>query len=296
MNHHNHQKVSVEKHKAAKKSTLVSVLLNIFLSFLQMIVGFSSNSQALIADGIHSLSDLISDFVVLIANQKGKKSADEDHHYGHYRYENGASLLIGILLFLVGVGMLFGAGKKILLAQEGFPVKEAALWVAILALLSKEILFRYMLSVAKSVKSSMLIANAWHARSDAASSLVVVLGIIGSLLGYSIFDPIAALIVGLMIVRMGWNFSVEAIHDLMDRSISAQDNQKIIEIVKSTSGVIGCHDLRTRKTGDLILIDIHLEVDGKITVFEGHEIAEEVERRLFSQLPVLNVMTHIDPR
>jgi len=286
---------SEEKHRAANKSTWVSVVVNIFLTLAQVIGGFFANSQSLIADGLHSLSDLLSDFVVLVASHKSKKDADEDHHYGHYRYETAASLILGVMLVIVGVGMLWNVGHKIVGGITVSQVQLYALWIAIGTLIAKELLFKYMLKIAHEVKSSMLAANAWHARSDAASSLVVVVGIIGSLVGYPILDLIAALVVGLIIVRIGWNFSVDSLHDLMDRSLSVEENAKIIEIVKSVPGVLGYHDLRTRKMGDMILVDVHLEINGSITVKEGHNIAAEVERRIMNSAAVLSVMTHIDP-
>ncbi len=286
---------SASKRRAAKVSTLVSVAVNIILSILQILVGFLGSSQALIADGIHSLSDLFSDFVVLIANHKGSKVADDDHHYGHQRFENAASLFLGASLALVGIGILWNASRKIMFPAAAQTIQIEALWVALFTLVAKEVLFRYMLVVAKKVKSSMLVANAWHARSDAASSLVVAVSIIGALLGYRILDIVGALIVGLIIVKTGWDFTWEALHDLMDRAVDDEKNQKIIEIVQSTSGVIGCHDLRTRKMGDMIAMDIHIEVKGDITVRESHDIVLDVEARLTSAMPVLDVMIHVDP-
>jgi len=169
------------------------------------------------------------------------------------------------------------------------------LYVALGALAAKELLFRYMLAVAERVRSSMLVANAWHARSDAASSLVVSVGIVGALLGYPILDSVGALIVGLMIVRTGWSFSWDALNDLMDRAVSEEEHQQIEQIVLATPGVLGCHDLRTRKMGDMILVDVHIEVDANATVQVGHDIALTAANRVKAKLPVLNVMTHIDP-
>ena len=291
----NSEITSPTKEQAAKKSTLVSVFLNLTLSFVQILVGIFSGSSALVADGIHSLSDLFADFVVLFAGHHSQKGADDDHHYGHQRYETAASLFLGVSLLAVGVAMLVSAGHKILFHAAYGSIQIIALWVALFSLISKEFLFRYMLGVAQKVKSSMLIANAWHARSDAASSLVVAVGIIGALMGYPVLDSIGALIVGLMIVKTGWKFSWESLHDLMDKSLSEEENLKITNIVKETPKVKGCHDLRTRKMGDMILVDIHIEVDGAMTVKEGHGVALEVRDRIMVALPVLNVMTHIDP-
>jgi len=287
--------VSAEKQSAAKKSTLVSVAVNLALTVSQVFAGLLSGSQGLIADGIHSLTDLVADFVVLFANHHSAKDADEDHHYGHQRYETAASLFLGISLLAVGLGMLWSAGHKIVNPIAASQISILALYVALGSLAAKELLFRYMLAVAERVRSSMLVANAWHARSDAASSLVVSVGIVGALLGFPILDSVGALIVGLMIVRTGWSFSWDALNDLMDRAVSEEEHQHIEKIILSTHGVLGCHDLRTRKMGDMILVDVHIEVDANATVQVGHDIALAAANQVKAELPVLNVMTHIDP-
>ncbi|MBT8605214.1 cation transporter [Polynucleobacter paneuropaeus] len=291
----NPEDASAEKQSAAKKSTLVSVAVNLTLTVSQVFAGLLSGSQGLIADGIHSLTDLIADFVVLFANHHSAKDADEDHHYGHQRYETAASLFLGISLLVVALGMLWSAGHKIVNPIAASQISILALYVALGSLVAKELLFRYMLAVAKRVRSSMLVANTWHARSDAASSLVVSVGIVGALLGFPILDSVGALIVGLMIIRTGWSFSWDALNDLMDRAVSEEEHQHIQKIILSTEGVLGCHDLRTRKMGDMILVDVHIEVDANATVQVGHDIALTAANRVKAELPVLNVMTHIDP-
>lgn len=290
-----HDDDSPSKHQAAKRSTWVSVFVNIILTITQVLVGIISGSQGLIADGIHSLSDLVADFVVLFANHHSQKAPDEDHHYGHQRYENAASLALGGLLLAVGVGMLWSAFHKIQQPELILQVKIVALWVALGALVAKELLFRYMLAVANRVRSSMLIANAWHARSDAAASLVVAVGIIGNLMGYHLLDPLAAMIVGFMVTKMGWGFAWDALHDLMDRAVDEETLNGIRKTFTETPGVLGWHDLKTRKMGDLILVDVHLEIDANKTVEQGHDIALEARRRVMENYPVLNVMTHVDP-
>ncbi|PIW44337.1 MAG: cation-efflux pump [Zetaproteobacteria bacterium CG12_big_fil_rev_8_21_14_0_65_54_13] len=286
---------SAERQAATKRSTWTSVTVNLWLSITQVTTGLFSGSQGLIADGIHSLSDLVADFVVLLAAHHSKKEADNEHHYGHQRYENGASLVLGGLLLAVGSGMAWAAAHKLQTPDTIPTVHLAALWVAMGALIAKELLFRYMLAVAERVRSSMLVANAWHARSDAASSLVVAMGIGGNLLGYPLLDPIAALIVGFMVGRMGWSFFWNALHDLMDRSAAEEQIEAIAKTISATSGVQGFHDLKTRKTGDMILADVHLEIDGNLTVTEGHEIAELVATNVVAKHPVLYLMTHVDP-
>ncbi len=286
---------AAERAHAASRSTWVSVGVNLILTVAQIVVGVLAKSQALIADGIHSLSDLVADFVVLFANRHSQKDADQDHPYGHQRFETAAALVLGLLLLAVGLGMLWSAFRK-LEAPETVPqVHGVALWVAAGALVAKELLFRYMLAVAKRVKSSMLVANAWHARSDAASSLVVGLGIVGNLAGYSILDPIAALIVGFMVAKMGWEFGWSAMHDLMDRAVDEQEVQAIRQTLAATPGVAGVHDVRTRKMGDMIVVDAHIEVDAAISVEAGHDIAVVARQRVMQRHRVLNLMTHVDP-
>lgn len=292
-----HEAISAEvRQRVARSSTLVSVVVNIVLTVLQLIAGIWAHSQALVADAIHSLSDLMSDFLVLVVNRHSHKAADSDHQYGHQRYETASSLVLGLLLLGVAVGMLWGAIDRLTRAEDIPKVDVLALYVALGTLLAKEVLFRYLLSAAEKVRSSMLVANAWHARSDAASSLVVALGILGNLLGYPLLDPVAALIVGLMVMRMGVSFAWNALNDLMDRAASQDQIDRIRDVLRQTPGVRGVHDLRTRKMGDLILVDAHLEVDGQISVREGHAIGLQARQRVMdAALPVLNVQIHLDP-
>lgn len=280
---------------AASRSTWVSVVVNVVLSITQIVVGVLAKSQGLIADGLHSMSDLVADFVVLFANRHSQKDADAEHPYGHQRFETAASLVLGLLLLVVGIGLLWSAVGKLDAPETIAPVHVSALWVAGAALAAKELLFRYMLRVAQRVKSSMLVANAWHARSDAASSLVVGLGIVGNLAGYPILDPIAALVVGLMVARMGWRFAWDALHDLVDRAVDEEELQAISQTLLQTPGVSGVHDVRTRKMGDMVVVDAHLEVDALLTVEAGHNIAVDARRRVLQRHRVLNLMTHVDP-
>ena len=200
-----------------------------------------------------------------------------------------------MLLLAVGLGLLWSAFLKLEQPETVQKVHVAALWVAGGALFAKELLFRYMLSVAKRVKSSMLVANAWHARSDAASSLVVGLGIIGNLAGHPILDPIAALIVGFMVARMGWSFGYDALHDLMDRAVDEKEVEAIRLTLSETPGVKRVHDVHTRKMGDMIVVDAHIEVDATLTVEAGHDIAVDARQRVMQRHRVLNLMTHVDP-
>lgn len=270
--------------QVARKTTLVSVVVNLFLSSAQVLAGVFCGSRGLIADGIHSISDLVADFVVLLANKKSRQPSDDDHPYGHWRYENGASLAIGALLLLVGAGMLWSACGKLWHPESIQNVHITALWVALAALVAKEILFRYMLRAAKQIHSSMLIANAWHARSDAASSVVVAVGIIGNLAGFAWLDPVAALVVGALVTRMGYTFSSDALHDLMDRSVDRDTEQQITATILATPGVAALHDLKTRRAGDFILVDVHIEVPGNLSVAQGHDIALTARSRVLRKV------------
>lgn len=286
---------SIEKDKIAKKSTYVSIFVNLVLTILQVIIGTIAGASSLVADGVHSLSDLISDFIVLIARNFSKKDADEDHPYGHYRYENAATFFIGLILIVVSLGMIYSAIIKLENHETLEKVSQIALWIAGLTLISKELLFRYMLKEAEKVKSSLLVANAWHARSDAASSLVAGLGILGNLTGHYFLDPVAAIIVALIIGKMGITFSWSSLHDLMDKAADEETIEKVKRTILETPGIRGFHDMRTRKIGDMIIVDVHLEIDGSLSVVEGHEIAVNARARVLKQHEVLNMMTHVDP-
>ncbi|SAL42020.1 cation diffusion facilitator family transporter [Caballeronia arvi] len=284
-----------EKQDVARRTTWTSIALNSGLATAQLVVGFVAHSQALLADGVHSLADIVSDFIVLIANRQASAKPDLDHNYGHNRYETVASLFLGGLLIAVGVGMLWRGGTRIVNLQDIPPVKAGALAVAIIVLISKEALFRYMLRAAERIRSALLIANAWHARSDAASSLVVALGIIGSLAGFRILDPIAAAVVGFLIGKMGWTFAWDALQDLSDRALDQTTADDLRAILSRTPGVREVHEFRTRKMGDLAIVDAHVLVDSLISVSEGHYIAESARANLLADSRVIDALIHVDP-
>ncbi|MDR2244576.1 MAG: cation diffusion facilitator family transporter, partial [Burkholderiales bacterium] len=299
MEYHSHSKTghvtSMDRHKAATRSVWVSVVVNCFLSTAQIIVGFFAHSQALIADGIHTLSDLFADFIVLGANKISRAGADENHPYGHARFETAASLALGLLLIIVGCGMLWAATHKLIDPSSIPQVHPIALWAALITLVSKESLFRYMLAIAKRVNSTMLIANAWHARADAASSLVVAIGIGGNLMGYTFLDPLAAALVGFMICRTGGKFAWDAMARLTDRGLTPAETEAVRATFAATPGVKDVHDLKTRYMGDEVLIDAHLLVDNSLSVSEGHYIAAHARRRVLAAHRALDVLVHIDP-
>jgi cation diffusion facilitator family transporter len=261
---------------------------------LQVLGGFFGRSQSLMADGMHSLADLLSDVLVLFANRHGNKHADAEHPYGHARIETAASLILGASLAALGVGLLVAAGMRLQHPEQVQAVNPVALWVAIIALAAKEGMFRYMLAIAQRVRSQMLVANAWHARSDAASSLVVIVGIVGNLLGYTFLDLVAAAVVGVMIAYMGIQFARDAMLELIDTGLDQEEVRAIRNTLKAVPGVIGLHELRTRKMADNALVDAHIIVEPKISVSEGHYIAEAARVAVLKSHQVMDVMVHID--
>lgn len=288
--------LSLERKRAATTSTWVSVIVNLILSVVQIIIGIFSASMALISDAIHSLSDLVSDFVVLIANKFSDAPADETHPYGHYRFENIASLFIGLLLLVVGIGMIWSSAERLLGGTQNLStVHYSALITAAIVIITKELLFRYLLAVGKKVDSSMLIVNAWHARSDALSSLIVCVAIIANLLGITWADIVASIIVGGMITKMGAEFTWNTIHELSDHSAGEKERIMIEQTIQTTPGVLGFHQLRTRKSGDFIHVDVHLEFPSTMSVKEAHDISLLVSSRLKEKENIIEVVTHFDP-
>lgn len=284
-----------ERYREAQKVTWVSVVVNVFLTVLQIVVGIIGKSSALVADGIHSLSDLLCDFLVLFANRHGSKDADEEHPYGHARIETATTLVLGVILMGTGAALLWGAAQRLQDPSALQKVHVMTLWIATLTLAGKEGLFRYMLHVARKLRSRMLEANAWHARSDAASSVIVVAGIAGNLAGVTSLDLLAAAMVAAMIFRMGWKQAYHALMELIDTSLDEQEVAAIRATLLATPGVQGLHELRTRRMGDRALVDAHVLVDPKISVSEGHYVAETARARVLKAHAALDVMVHIDP-
>lgn len=284
------------RHAMTHKSTWVSVAVNVLLTVVQVFAGMIAHSQSLLADGLHSLSDLVCDFLVLVASYHSKDPADAGHPYGHGRMETAASFVLGAILAVTGVGIMAAAAMKLQNIENLPPVAPLALWVAGIALIAKEGLFRYMLQIGERLRSPMLIANAWHARSDAASSLVVALGIGGNLLGFIYADSVAAIVVGFMIVRMGIVFAWDAFQELIDAGLSVEEVESIRQTLIDTPGVESLHELRTRRMAHRALVDAHILVNPRISVSEGHSIAERARARVLkSHAAVTDVLVHVDP-
>ena len=294
---HNPSEKNQLRYKATRKVTLIGMFVNIFLSAAQLIGGLFTHSQALIADGIHTLSDLASDIVVLIAAKIASQDADDDHPYGHGRFETVATVILGLALAGVAVGIAMNAINRISHPETLLQPKPLALLFAALAIISKEALYQYTMVVAKQIDSKMLQANAWHHRSDAISSIMVALGVAGSIfLEIPWLDAAAAILVAIMIFYMGARLILDSTIELVDTALEPEKMAKIREFISAVEGVEQTHMLRTRKMGNNVLADVHIQVNSYLSVSEGHYIAENVVHNLRKQYPEMHDITvHIDP-
>ena len=280
---------------ASQKITVIGAIVDFALAVFKVVAGILGNSGALIADGIHSFSDLLSDGVVLYAAKHSAEEADDEHPYGHERFETVATLGLAIILAIVGAGIIFDAFERLFNPSE-LSHNTLLLGAAALSIFSKEALYWCTLKVAKAYKSDMLKANAWHHRSDALSSIVVFIGILGSLNGYLYLDGAAAIVVGLMVIYIAWELGLGATKELVDSSIDADQVEKLRDSIGRISGVNSVHSLRTRKIGHTISCDVHVQVDPFLSVSEGHIISVSVERVAKECLEDLSDVTvHIDP-
>lgn len=297
---HHHQAparaTASERAAEAQRATWVSVMVNLLMTIAQVVVGWLAHSQSLIAHGLHSFSDLLSDFLVIYASRQSAHPADAAHPYGHARVETAATLILGASLALIGGGILWESGMRLQHVDVLVPVELSALWVAIATVLAKEGLYRYLIRVAERLRSQLMIANALHTRADAASALVVVVGIGGALLGWGFLDLLAAALMGFMILRMGVGLAWGALKELIDTGLDAAQVEAIRKTLLATPGVLGLHELRTRRMAHQALVDAHVQVDARISVSEGHRIAEWARARVLREHPeVLDVLVHIDP-
>ena len=288
------------RYGASRRVTLVSVVWNLILTVAQIIIGFVGHSQALIADGLHTLSDFITDFMVLFALKHGRKDADQEHPYGHARIETAVTMILGIILVAVGAGIAISAGIRLASAQTFVIPSAMTLWIAVITLGAKEGLYRYTMVVADRFDSNMLRANAWHHRSDALSSLIVAAGIGGSLLGFGYLDSVAALIVALMVVKVGGELAWQSLRELIDTGLAAEDLESIRRVILSISGVKALHLLRTRRVGEQALADVmvHIDTEEDVNVPSGAELPlrDELQKRLnnyFRDIPEARLIEHM---
>ena len=280
----------------AQRATWVSVVVNLLMTVAQLVVGWLGHSQSLVAHGLHSFSDLLSDFLVIYATRQSAHPADQAHPYGHARMETAATLVLGAALTLIGGGILWESGLRLQHVEVLPAIEMSALWVAVATVVSKEGLYHYLIRVAERLRSQLLIANALHTRADAASALVVVVGIGGALLGWSFLDLLAAALMGFMILRMGAELAWGAIKELIDTGLDEVQVEAIRQTLLQTPGVRGLHQLRSRRMAHQALVDTHVQVDSRISVSEGHRIAESARARVLREHPeVLDVLVHIDP-
>lgn len=284
------------RYRAISRITWIGAIVNLILSAVKILFGWLGQSQALIADGIHSLSDLLSDGVVLFAARHGSYKADSKHPYGHARIETAATVVMGILLIGIAIGVLWDAMHRLLNPELLLAPGWMALVIALLSIAAKEALYHYTMRVARELRSPLLRANAWHHRTDSISTVIVLIGIGGSLLGVSWLDAVGALGVALMIGHVGGELVWKGMNELVDTGLAEEKLQEISEIIRSVEGVRTFHLLRSRLMGENALLDVHLQVAPRITVSEGHQIAVCVHERLVKQFEeIQDVMVHIDP-
>ena len=298
--HHHHHPAEIpqsdSRYREIRKVTLIGSAIDLTLGVLKLIFGYLANSQALIADGVHSLSDLATDFMVLFAAKHGSRDADETHPYGHGRFETLATVGLGIALVVVAAGIAWDAIDRLFNPEELLKPGVWALVVALVSVFAKEWIYHYTMRLAKRLKSNMLKANAWHSRTDAISSIVVVIGVGGTMAGLEYLDSIAAVLVGAMVAKIGWDLAWQSVHELVDTALDPERVGVIRREILGVGGVRELHMLRTRMMGGDALVDVHVIVDPKLSVSEGHYIGERVRKRLIDEVEeVTDVMVHVDP-
>jgi cation diffusion facilitator family transporter len=284
------------RYREVSRVTLIGAVVDLVLGIIKILVGIFAQSQALIADGVHSLSDLATDFLVLFAAKHSHREADTEHPYGHGRIETVATVALGMALTAVAVGIGWDSVRRLLDPALLLHPGGLALLIAFLSVLSKEAIYQYTARVARRLRSRMLLANAWHSRTDAISSIVVMIGVGGAMAGVSWLDAIAAVAVAVMIAKIGWDLLWKSLKELIDTALESEQVEAIRREILQVSGVRALHMLRTRRSGNDALVDVHILVDPALSVSEGHQIGEYVRTRLLHQIDeVSDVTVHIDP-
>ena len=285
-----------QRHQAINQVTLWGVFVNLVLAITKLAGGFFGHSQALIADGLHSLSDLASDAMVFVAAKHASEDADEEHPYGHARFETIATVALAVLLIIVGLGIAYDAIVSLVTDEPIDKPDMFTLWIAAFSILSNEGLYHYTKFVGNRIRSNLLLANAWHHRSDAVSSIVVLVGIAGTQLNMPKLDAYAAIIVALMIARIGFKLGYDSVQELVDASLEPELVENIRRKILAHEGVRELHMLRTRRLGHHAHVDVHIQVAPRLSVSEGHHISETVEKTLMESFDAINDVTvHIDP-
>ena len=286
-----------ERYSIIRRVTLVGAGVDLVLALAKIGGGFAAQSQSLVADGVHSLSDLVTDLLVLMAAKLARAKPDADHPYGHERIETAATVGLGAVLILIGAGIAFDALWRLFHPEE---LQIPAWWAMAIAAVSvafKEGVYHYTIRAARRFRSKLLEANAWHARSDAASSIVVIVGVGGSLAGLTYLDAIAAVAVSWMIGRMGYRLARQSVQELIDTGLDPEQVESIRTALMRIDGVRDLHMLRTRQMGPKSLVDVHILLDDpKLSVSEGHQISETARAELIREFhDIEDVTVHIDP-
>ena len=284
------------RYDEANKVTLKAIGWNIFLAFIKIIAGILGKSSVMIADGLHSASDIITSMGVLIGNYISSKPFDKEHTYGHEKAETLVSFLLSIIL--VGVALSIGyEASKSLFNIEGIAIPTLLpLVVSIISILIKEYQYRITIRIAKKINSPALKADAWHHRSDALSSIAAFVGIGGAMLGFKILEPLASIVVALFVCKVGYDILKNAVNELMDVSIDETYENEIKKIAQLTEGVMNLGSLRTRKHGASAYVDLVICVDGKLTVTSGHDIATNLEKKIQNDINIVKGITvHVEP-
>ncbi|OGO91824.1 MAG: cation diffusion facilitator family transporter [Coxiella sp. RIFCSPHIGHO2_12_FULL_44_14] len=283
------------RYQAAIKVTLVNASTNTLLALLKIVVGYFGHSQALIADGVHSFADLVTDTLVLIAARIGDRLPDKDHPYGHRRIETIAAIIISFVLILVALSIAYDTVQHVV----HYTVKKPDIFVilvAVFSIIANEGLFRYTLKQGNRIHSELLRTDAWHNRSDVLVSTIVLLSVLGTRFGITYLDSIGALIIAILILKMGLQMTWSSLKELIDTGANKETLTKIMQTIQEVPGVISVHQLRTRSHGGSIFVDVHIQVNPDISVSEGHFIGEQVHIRLVNQCDhIADVTVHIDP-
>ncbi len=284
------------RYQEARKVTIIGSIVDLLLGVAKVVIGYTAHSQALIADGVHSLSDLVTDVMVLFAAKHASKGADEDHPYGHARIETVMTVILGTVLTFVAIGIAYEAIERMFHPEQLLKPSWPALLVAGISILSKEGIYHYTMNAARRLRSNLLRANAWHSRSDAISSVIVVVGVAGTMAGLDYLDAVAAVGVAVMIARIGWDLVWNSLRELVDTGLDADQIETIKQTINGVQGVRGLHFLRSRHMGPDALVDVHIQVEPRLSVSEGHQVSETVRQAVIDSVDdVTDVLVHIDP-
>jgi cation diffusion facilitator family transporter len=283
-----------KRYQIAKKAVFLSAGANLLLAIIKIVFGWLGNSQALFASGVDSFSDLFFDFLAIVAAKIGGHAPDQEHPYGHGRIETIITITLTILLLVAALGIVLNAWYSIWHARFVKP-SIYVLLVALVSVLTNEGLFRYISQIGKNINSNLLNISAWHHRGDAFSSIVVLLGAGGAILGFHYLDAIAAIIVALIIMKMAVQMAWHSIRELIDTAVDPATLQQITDIITQIHGVHAVHQLRTRLLGGLIFVEVHILVDERFSVSEGHFIANQVMKKIQQDIPkIIDVLVHVD--